>query len=183
MRLDRTDFTLALNAAPVLRRGCARPDDQGQGRRGAQPQARGRRLDLEADLRPEQGRGRPAIAQFANAEAQASQIENQPAIPSSRPTPTAVVMDVPSYPESGRRRPDRGEAGTDGAREAEIFLPEASRPWPRAWQRRRSTPRARRPSRPDCANCQPSPTRPRGPIAPATSFPPAAARMPRWAQP
>ncbi len=100
-------------------------DDQGQGRRRTQPQACRRRLDLEADLRPEQGgRGRRHCP-VANAEAQASQIANQAGYSELQPMPTAsswrsraspVRWSPPARPCEARPRRVAGGGGIPAGR-------------------------------------------------------------------
>jgi RND family efflux transporter MFP subunit len=98
MRLDRTDFTLALNAARASVEAAraqmikARADEErsrklvGDGWTSRQTYDQNK---AAADA---------AIAQFANAEAQASQIENQASYSELKADADGVVMEVPSYP-------------------------------------------------------------------------------------
>ncbi|MDV2985463.1 UNVERIFIED_CONTAM: efflux RND transporter periplasmic adaptor subunit [Methylobacteriaceae bacterium AG10] len=128
MRLDRTDFTLALNAARASVEAAraqmikARADEErsrklvGDGWTSRQTYDQNK---AAADA---------AIAQFANAEAQASQIENQASYSELKADADGVVMEVPSYPgEVVAAGQTVVKLARDGAREAEIFLPEASR--------------------------------------------------------
>lgn len=128
MRLDRTDFTLALNAARSSVEAAraqmikARADEErsrklvGEGWTSRQTYDQNK---AAADA---------AIAQFANAEAQASQIENQAGYSELRADADGVVMEVPAYPgEVVAAGQTVVRLARDGAREAEIFLPEASR--------------------------------------------------------
>ncbi|KST57672.1 RND transporter [Methylobacterium sp. GXS13] len=128
MRLDRTDFTLALNAARSSVESAraqmikARADEE-----------RSRKLVSDGWTSKQtydqnKGAADSAIAQFANAEAQASQIENQAGYSELKADADGVVMDVPSYPgEVVAAGQTVVKLARDGAREAEIFLPEANR--------------------------------------------------------
>ena len=69
-----------------------------------------------------------AIAQFANAEAQASQIANQAGYAELQADADGVVMEVPSEPgQVVAAGQTVVKLARDGAREAEVFLPEGSR--------------------------------------------------------
>jgi RND family efflux transporter MFP subunit len=69
-----------------------------------------------------------AIAQFANAEAQASQIQNQAGYAELQADADGVVMEVPSEPgQVVAAGQTVVKLARDGAREAEVFLPEGSR--------------------------------------------------------
>lgn len=128
MRLDRTDFTLALNAARSSVEAAraqmikARADEE-----------RSRKLvgdgwTSKQTYDQNKAAADAAIAQFANAEAQASQIENQAGYSELKADADGVVMEVPAYPgEVVAAGQAVVKLARDGAREAEIFLPEASR--------------------------------------------------------
>ncbi|MBB2960933.1 efflux RND transporter periplasmic adaptor subunit [Methylobacterium sp. R2-1] len=128
MRLDRTDFTLALNAARASVEAAraqmikARADEErsrklvGEGWTSRQTYDQNK---AAADA---------AIAQFASAEAQASQIANQAGYSELQADADGVVMEVPSEPgQVVAAGQTVVRLARDGAREAEIFLPEASR--------------------------------------------------------
>jgi RND family efflux transporter MFP subunit len=69
-----------------------------------------------------------AIAQFASAEAQASQIANQAGYSELQADADGVVMEVPSEPgQVVAAGQTVVKLARDGAREAEVFLPEGSR--------------------------------------------------------
>ncbi|GAB6843428.1 RND family efflux transporter MFP subunit [Methylorubrum rhodinum] len=128
MRLDRTDFTLALNAARASVEAAraqmikARADEErsrklvGEGWTSRQTYDQNK---AAADA---------AIAQFASAEAQASQIANQAGYSELQADADGVVMEVPSEPgQVVAAGQTVVRLARDGAREAEVFLPEASR--------------------------------------------------------
>lgn len=127
MRLDRTDFTLALNAARASVEAAraqmikARADEE-----------RSRRLVSDGWTSKQtydqnKGAADAATAQFANAEAQASQIQNQAGYSELQADADGIVMEVPSYPgEVVAAGQTVVKLARDGAREAEVFLPEAS---------------------------------------------------------
>ena len=128
MRLDRTDFTLALNAARSSVEAA-----RAQMIKAKADEERSRKLvgdgwTSKQTYDQNKGAADSAIAQFANAEAQASQIENQAGYSELKADADGVVMDVPSYPgEVVAAGQTVVKLARDGAREAEIFLPEASR--------------------------------------------------------
>jgi RND family efflux transporter MFP subunit len=128
MRLDRTDFTLALNAARSSVEAA-----RAQMIKTKADEERSRRLvgdgwTSKQTYDQNKGAADSAIAQFANAEAQASQIENQAGYSELKADADGVVMDVPSYPgEVVAAGQTVVKLARDGAREAEVFLPEASR--------------------------------------------------------
>ena len=128
MRLDRTDFTLALNAARSSVEAAraqmvkARADEErsrklvGEGWTSRQTYDQNK---AAADA---------ASAQFAAAEAQASQIENQAGYSELQADADGVVMEVPGEPgQVVAAGQTVVRLARDGAREAEVFLPEASR--------------------------------------------------------
>ncbi|KMO41481.1 efflux RND transporter periplasmic adaptor subunit [Methylobacterium aquaticum] len=128
MRLDRTDFTLALNAARASVEAAraqmvkARADEErsrklvGEGWTSRQTYDQNK---AAADA---------AVAQFAAAEAQASQIENQASYSELQADADGVVMEVPSEPgQVVAAGQTVVRLARDGSREAEVFLPEASR--------------------------------------------------------
>lgn len=128
MRLDRTDFTLALNAARASVEAA-----RAQMIRARADEERSRKLVSDgwtSKQTYDQNRGAAdaAIAQFNNAEAQASQIENQAGYSELRADADGVVMEVPSEPgQVVAAGQTVVKLARDGAREAEVFLPEASR--------------------------------------------------------
>ncbi len=128
MRLDRTDFTLALNAARASVEAAraqmikAKADDErsrklvGEGWTSKQTYDQNK---AAADA---------AIAQFANAEAQASQVSNQAGYSELQAGADGVVMEVPTEPgQVVAAGQTVVKLARDGAREAEVFLPEGSR--------------------------------------------------------
>ncbi len=128
MRLDRTDFTLALNAARASVEAAraqmikARADEERSRKLVADGWTSKQTYDQN------KGAADAAIAQFANAEAQASQIENQAGYAELKADADGVVMEVPSYPgEVVAAGQTVVKLARDGSREAEVFLPEASR--------------------------------------------------------
>ena len=128
MRLDRTDFTLALNAARASVEAA-----RAQMIRARADEERSRKLVSDGWTSKQtydqnKGAADAAIAQFANAEAQASQIQNQAGYAELQADADGVVMEVPSYPgEVVAAGQTVVKLARDGAREAEIFLPEANR--------------------------------------------------------
>ena len=183
MRLDRTDFTLALNAARASVEAA-----RAQMIKAKADEERSRRLvgdgwTSKQTYDQNKAAADAAIAQFANAEAQASQIANQAGYSELQADADGVVMEVPTEPgQVVAAGQTVVKLARDGAREAEVFLPEGSRQLARAPRRRPSMPRARRPIRPGFGSCRQRQTRPPVPIGPATSSP-AAARTRRWARP
>ena len=128
MRLDRTDYSLALNAARASVEAAraqmikARADEERSRKLVADGWTSKQTYDQN------KGTADAAIAQFANAEAQASQIQNQAGYAELQADADGVVMEVPSYPgEVVVAGQTVVKLARDGAREAEIFLPEASR--------------------------------------------------------
>ncbi|SDA33036.1 RND family efflux transporter, MFP subunit [Methylobacterium sp. UNC378MF] len=128
MRLDRTDFTLAFNAARSSVEAA-----RAQMIKAKADEERSRKLvgdgwTSKQTYDQNKAAADAAIAQFANAEAQASQIENQAGYSELKADADGVVMDVPAYPgEVVAAGQTVVKLARDGAREAEIFLPEASR--------------------------------------------------------
>jgi RND family efflux transporter MFP subunit len=128
MRLDRTDFSLALNAARASVEAAraqmvkARADEE-----------RSRKLvgdgwTSKQTYDQNKAAADAAIAQFASAEAQASQIANQAGYSELQADADGVVMEVPSEPgQVVAAGQTVVKLARDGAREAEVFLPEASR--------------------------------------------------------
>lgn len=128
MRLDRTDFTLALNAARASVEAA-----RAQMIKAKADEERSRKLvgdgwTSKQTYDQNKSAADSAIAQFANAEAQASQIENQASYSELKADADGVVMEVPSYPgEVVAAGQTVVKLARDGSREAEVFLPEASR--------------------------------------------------------
>jgi len=128
MRLDRTDFSLALNAARASVEAAraqmvkARADEE-----------RSRKLvgdgwTSKQTYDQNKATADATIAQFASAEAQASQIANQAGYSELQADADGVVMEVPSEPgQVVAAGQTVVKLARDGAREAEVFLPEASR--------------------------------------------------------
>jgi RND family efflux transporter MFP subunit len=128
MRLDRTDFALALNAARASVEAAraqmikAKADDE-----------RSRRLvgdgwTSKQTYDQNKAAADAAIAQFANAEAQASQVANQAGYSELQADADGVVMEVPTEPgQVVAAGQTVVKLARDGAREAEVFLPEGSR--------------------------------------------------------
>ena len=128
MRLDRTDFALALNAAKASVEAAraqmikARADEERSRRLVADGWTSKQAYDQN------KGAADSAAAQFANAEAQASQIENQAGYSELKADADGVVMDVPTEPgQVVAAGQTVVKLARDGAREAEVFLPEGSR--------------------------------------------------------
>jgi RND family efflux transporter MFP subunit len=128
MRLDRTDYTLALNAARASVEAA-----RAQMVKAKADEERSRKLVADGwtsrqTYDQNKGAADAAIAQFANAEAQASQIQNQAGYAELQADADGVVMEVPSYPgEVVAAGQTVVKLARDGAREAEVFLPEGSR--------------------------------------------------------
>lgn len=128
MRLDRTDFTLALNAARASVEAAraqmikAKADDE-----------RSRKLvgdgwTSKQTYDQNKAAADAAVAQFANAEAQASQVANQAGYSELQADADGVVMEVPTEPgQVVAAGQTVVKLARDGAREAEVFLPEGSR--------------------------------------------------------
>ena len=116
MRLDRTDFTLALNAARASVEAA-----RAQMIKAKADEERSRKLVADGWTSKQtydqnKGAADAAIAQFANAEAQAGQIENQAGYAELKADADGVVMEVPSYPgEVVAAGPDRIPALTSAA--------------------------------------------------------------------
>ncbi|TGE01088.1 efflux RND transporter periplasmic adaptor subunit [Methylobacterium nonmethylotrophicum] len=128
MRLDRTDFTLALNAARSSVEAAraqmvkARADEERSRKLVAEGWTSRQAYDQN------KAAADAAAAQFAAAEAQASQIENQAGYAELQADADGVVMEVPSEPgQVVAAGQTVVRLARDGSREAEIFLPEASR--------------------------------------------------------
>ena len=128
MRLDRTDFTLALNAARASVEAA-----RAQMIKAKADEERSRRLvgdgwTSKQTYDQNKAAADAAIAQFANAEAQASQIANQAGYSELQADAAGVVMEVPSEPgQVVAAGQTVVKLARDGAREAEVFLPEGSR--------------------------------------------------------
>jgi RND family efflux transporter MFP subunit len=128
MRLDRTDFTLALNAARASVEAA-----RAQMIKAKADEERSRKLvgdGWTSKQTYDQNRAAAdaAIAQFANAEAQASQIANQAGYSELQADADGVVMEVPSEPgQVVAAGQTVVKLARDGAREAEVFVPEGSR--------------------------------------------------------
>ena len=128
MRLDRTDYTLALNAARASVEAA-----RAQMIKAKADEERSRKLVADGWTSKQtydqnKAAADAAIAQFANAEAQASQIQNQAGYAELQADADGVVMEVPSYPgEVVAAGQTVVRLARDGPREAEVFLPEGSR--------------------------------------------------------
>ncbi len=128
MRLDRTDFSLALNAARASVEAA-----RAQMIKAKADEERSRKLVSDGWTSKQtydqnKGAADSAIAQFANAEAQASQIANQARYSELQADADGVVMEVPSEPgQVVAAGQTVVKLARDGAREAEVFLPEGSR--------------------------------------------------------
>jgi len=128
MRLDRTDFTLALNAARASVEAA-----RAQMVKAKADEERSRKLvgdgwTSKQTYDQNKAAADAAIAQFSNAEAQASQIANQAGYSELQADADGVVMEVPSEPgQVVAAGQTVVKLARDGAREAEVFLPEASR--------------------------------------------------------
>ncbi|WP_311274953.1 efflux RND transporter periplasmic adaptor subunit [Methylobacterium sp. WCS2018Hpa-22] len=128
MRLDRTDFSLALNAARASVEAA-----RAQMIKAKADEERSRKLASDGWTSKQtydqnKGAADAAIAQFANAEAQASQIANQAGYAELQADADGVVMEVPSEPgQVVAAGQTVVKLARDGAREAEVFLPEGSR--------------------------------------------------------
>ncbi|MGX7706184.1 efflux RND transporter periplasmic adaptor subunit [Methylobacterium sp. Gmos1] len=128
MRLDRTDFTLALAAARSSVEAAraqmvkARADEERSRKLVAEGWTSRQAYDQN------KAAADAAAAQFAAAEAQASQIENQAGYAELQADADGVVMEVPSEPgQVVAAGQTVVRLARDGAREAEVFLPEGSR--------------------------------------------------------
>ncbi|MGU3362138.1 efflux RND transporter periplasmic adaptor subunit [Methylobacterium sp. M6A4_1b] len=128
MRLDRTDFSLALNAARASVEAA-----RAQMIKAKADEERSRKLVADGwtsrqTYDQNKSAADAAIAQFANAEAQASQIRNQAGYAELQADADGVVMEVPSEPgQVVAAGQTVVKLARDGAREAEVFLPEGSR--------------------------------------------------------
>ncbi|MCJ2133058.1 efflux RND transporter periplasmic adaptor subunit [Methylobacterium sp. J-026] len=128
MRLDRTDFTLALNAARASVEAA-----RAQMIKTKADEERSRKLvgdgwTSKQTYDQNKAAADAAIAQFANAEAQASQVSNQAGYSELQADADGVVMEVPTEPgQVVAAGQTVVKLARDGAREAEVFLPEASR--------------------------------------------------------
>ncbi|MCJ2040803.1 efflux RND transporter periplasmic adaptor subunit [Methylobacterium sp. J-059] len=128
MRLDRTDFGLALNAAKASVEAA-----RAQMIKAKADEARSRKLVADGwtsiqAYDQNKGAADAAIAQFANAEAQASQIANQAGYAELQADADGVVMEVPTEPgQVVAAGQTVVKLARDGSREAEVFLPEGSR--------------------------------------------------------
>ncbi|MHB2210657.1 efflux RND transporter periplasmic adaptor subunit [Methylobacterium sp. CM6257] len=128
MRLDRTDFTLALNAARASVEAA-----RAQMIKAKADEERSRKLvgdgwTSKQTYDQNKAAADAAIAQFANAEAQASQVANQAGYSELQADANGVVMEVPTEPgQVVTAGQTVVKLARDGAREAEVFLPEANR--------------------------------------------------------
>src|SRR4051794_7226222 len=128
MRLDRTDFSLALNAAQASVEAA-----RAQMIKAKADEERSRKLvgdgwTSKQTYDQNKAAADAAIAQFANAGAQASQIANQAGYSELQADADGVVMEVPSEPgQVVAAGQTVVKLARDGAREAEVFLPEGSR--------------------------------------------------------
>ncbi|GJD53573.1 Multidrug resistance protein MdtE [Methylobacterium crusticola] len=128
MRLDRTDFTLALNAARASVEAA-----RAQMIKAKADEERSRKLVGEGwtsrqTYDQNKAAADAAVAQFANAEAQASQVSNQAGYSELQADADGVVMEVPTEPgQVVAAGQTVVKLARDGAREAEVFLPEGSK--------------------------------------------------------
>ncbi|KQP05827.1 RND transporter [Methylobacterium sp. Leaf99] len=128
MRLDRTDFTLAFTGARASVEAA-----RAQMIRTKADEERSRKLvgdgwTSKQTYDQNKAAADAAIAQFANAEAQASQVSNQAGYSELQADADGVVMEVPSEPgQVVAAGQTVVKLARDGSREAEVFLPEASR--------------------------------------------------------
>lgn len=128
MRLDRTDFTLAFTAAKASVEAA-----RAQMMRTKADEERSRKLvgdgwTSKQTYDQNKAAADAAIAQFANAEAQASQVSNQAGYSELQADADGVVMEVPSEPgQVVAAGQTVVKLAREGSREAEVFLPEASR--------------------------------------------------------
>lgn len=128
MRLDRTDFSLALNAARASVEAA-----RAQMIKAKADEERSRRLvgdgwTSKQTYDQNKAAADAAIAQFANAEAQASQVSNQAGYSELQADADGVVMEVPTEPgQVVAAGQTVVKLARDGSREAEIFLPEGSK--------------------------------------------------------
>ncbi|KQT84471.1 efflux RND transporter periplasmic adaptor subunit [Methylobacterium sp. Leaf466] len=129
MRLDRTDFTLAFTAARASVEAA-----RAQMIRAKADEERSRKLvgdgwTSKQTYDQNKAAADAAIAQFANAEAQASQVSNQAGYSELQADADGVVMEVPSEPgQVVAAGQTVVKLARDGAREAEVFLPEVFLP-------------------------------------------------------
>jgi RND family efflux transporter MFP subunit len=128
MRLDQTDLRLAFNAARASVEAA-----RAQMIKTKADEERSRKLvgdgwTSKQTYDQNKAAADAAVAQFASAEAQAKQVENQAGYSELQADADGVVMDVPSEPG---QVVSAGQTviklAHDGAREAEVFLPEGSR--------------------------------------------------------
>lgn len=128
MRLDRTDFTLAFTAARASVEAA-----RAQMIRTKADEERSRKLvgdgwTSKQTYDQNKAAADAAVAQFASAEAQASQVSNQAGYSELQADADGVVMEVPSEPgQVVAAGQTVVKLARDGSREAEVFLPEASR--------------------------------------------------------
>ncbi|MCE4224087.1 efflux RND transporter periplasmic adaptor subunit [Methylobacterium sp. C25] len=127
MRLDRTDFVLALNSAKAATEAA-----RAQMLRTRADEERSRKLVSDGwtsrqTYDQNKAAADAAAAQLAAAEAQSGQIENQAGYSELQADADGVVMDVPAEPgQVVTAGQTVVRLARDGAREAEIFLPEGS---------------------------------------------------------
>ncbi|AWN36547.1 efflux RND transporter periplasmic adaptor subunit [Methylobacterium radiodurans] len=128
MRLDPTDFNLALNAAQASVEAA-----RAQMIKTRADEERSRKLvgdgwTSKQTYDQNKAAADAAVAQLASAEAQARQIANQAGYAELQADADGIVMEVPSYPgEVVAAGQTVVKLARDGAREAEVFLPEGSR--------------------------------------------------------
>jgi len=128
MRLDRTDFTLALTASRASVEAA-----RAQMIRTKADEERSRKLvgdgwTSKQTYDQNKAAADAAVAQLASAEAQASQVFNQAGYSELQADADGVVMEVPSEPgQVVAAGQTVAKLARDGFREAEVFLPEASR--------------------------------------------------------
>lgn len=127
MRLERTDFTLALGSAQAMVDAA-----RAQAVKAANDEKRSRKLATAgwvsaAGYEQVKAVADAAAAQLASAEAQADQIANQVAYAELKADAAGVVMDVSGEPgQVVAAGQPVVKLAREGAREAEIFLPEGS---------------------------------------------------------
>ncbi|KAB1072281.1 efflux RND transporter periplasmic adaptor subunit [Methylobacterium planeticum] len=127
MRLDRTDFALALNSARAAVEAA-----RAQTVKTRADEERSRKLVGEGwtsrqTYDQNKAAADAAAAQLAAAEAQASQIENQAGYAELQADADGVVMEVPAEPgQVVAAGQTVVRLARDGSREAEIFLPEGA---------------------------------------------------------
>ncbi len=171
MRLDRTDFTLALNAARASVEAA-----RAQMIKAKADEERSRKLvgdgwTSKQTYDQNKAAADAAIAQFANAEAQASQIANTSGLFRTPGRCRRRRHGGPERARSGGRRAGQTvvKLARDGSREAEVFLPEGSRHLASGTASATLYSEGRRPIRPGSGSFRPRQTLRRAPTAPGIS--------------